>query len=264
MSFSTVSVKNLVRSAFNVAGFDIGRRRITITVPFTVPSIKKLKSLSDKFKPLSDKFKMYHVGCGALIADGFLNIDCNFESYRSSKTTTIASCNLYAVEGRPSTYLLQYDLRNGIPAATDSLEVIYHSHFFEHLTDHEGIAFLSECHRCLAPGGVMRFAVPDFELWCGNYVSKNSEFFNWYRSIYLGNNTIHYKTNALVFMGMLYNWGHRMAYDYGSLVERLGTTGFTKVRRADWSTSEKIPNIASVEEPKSERRVESLVVECTK
>jgi predicted SAM-dependent methyltransferase len=250
---------------FSVVGFEIGRRPITINVP----SVKKLTS-SDKFKPLSDKFKMYHVGCGSLIADGFLNIESDFEfyrdleSYRSSKATTIASYKLYAVEGRRSTYLLQHDLRNGIPAATDSLEVIYHSHFFEHLTDHEGIAFLSECHRCLAPGGLMRFAVPDFELWCGNYVSGNSEFFNWYRSVYLHNNTLHYKTNALVFTGMLYNWGHRMAYDYGSLAERLFTTGFTKIRRADWATSEKIPNIASVEEPESQRRIESLVVECTK
>ena len=85
----------------------------------------------------------------------------------------------------------------------------------------------------------MRFAVPDFELWCANYVSGNSEFFNWYRGAYLNNNTLHYKTNALVFMGMLYNWGHRMAYDYNSLVERLDTTGFTKIRRAYWGTSEK-------------------------
>jgi len=110
----------------------------------------------------------------------------------------------------------------------------------------------------------MRFAVPDFELWCGNYVAGNSEFFNWYRSTYLNNNEQHYKTNALVFMGMLYNWGHRMAYDYPSLVERLGTTGFTKIRRADWAVSGKISNIASVEGLESERRMESLVVECTK
>ena len=225
---------------------------------------EKLTS-SDKFKPLSDKFKMYHVGCGPLIADGFLNIDYEVKPSRlRSRTTTIASYELYAVEGRPSTYVLQHDLRTGIPAATDSLEVIYHSHFFEHLTDQEGLAFLCECHRCLAPGGLMRFAVPDFELWCGNYVSGNSEFFDWYRNTYLNNNTPHYKTNALVFMGMLYNWGHRMAYDYTSIVDRLDATGFTKICRADWGTSEKIQNIALVEELKSERRVESLVVECTK
>ena len=144
MFFSTSFVKNLVRSAFNVVGFEITRRPNTITLPF----IKKL-TLSDA--SLSDKFKMYHVGCGPLIADGFLNIDGNFKSYQSDKTTKIKSGKPYAVEGRPSTFLLQHDLRNGIPAATNSLEVIYHSHFFEHLTDHEGIAFLSECHRCLAP-----------------------------------------------------------------------------------------------------------------
>ena len=73
MFFSTSFVKNLVRSAFDVVGFEITRRPNTITLPF----IKKL-TLSDA--SLSDKFKMYHVGCGPLIADGFLNIDGNFES----------------------------------------------------------------------------------------------------------------------------------------------------------------------------------------
>ena len=118
-------------------------------------TLSSIKNLTSSDASLSDKFKMYHVGCGPLLADWFLNIDGNFE-FESGK--------LYAVKGRPSTYLLKHDLRNGIPAGTDSLEVIYHAHFFEHLTDHEGIAFLSECHRCLAPGGLMRFAVPDFEL----------------------------------------------------------------------------------------------------
>ena len=110
----------------------------------------------------------------------------------------------------------------------------------------------------------MRFAVPDFKLWCTNYISGNNEFFNWYRRTYLDNNTAHYKTNALVFTGMLYNWGHKMAYDYESLVERLSATGFTNIRPAFWGTSEKIPNMASLEEPQNERRVESLVVECIK
>jgi predicted SAM-dependent methyltransferase len=145
-----------------------------------------------------------------------LNIACNSELHRSSKTTKILSGKPHAVKERPSTYFLQHDLRNGIPAASDSLQVIYHSHLFEHLTYDEGIAFLSECHRCLAAGGLMRFALPDFELWCANYVSGNSVFFHWYRSAHLRNNSMRYKTNALVFMGSLYNWGHKLDFGHFS------------------------------------------------
>jgi predicted SAM-dependent methyltransferase len=260
MSFATPLVEHLVRSAFDLLGFDIKRRRRAIR---TRPSTKKRTTFDGS---ISGRFKMYHIGCGPDIVDEFLNIDGDFDSwfeYNLRCPYNLQSDRLYAVRGKPSTYVLQHDLRNGIPAASDSLKVIYHSHFLEHLTDDQGIAFLSECHRCLAPGGSMRFAVPDFNLWCSNYISGNTKFFNWYRNAYLDDNP-HYKTNAQVFMGMLYNWGHKMAYDYGSLVERLGTIGFTNIRRADWGTSEKIPNIASLEDPQSVRRPESLVVECTK
>jgi len=248
MSFAT----SLVRSAFDLLGFEIRRRhRIRIA------ELSFDGSLADRVKSLSDRFKMYHIGCGVAMVDGFLNIDAGFEYGQQSG-------KLYALCRKPSTYILEHDVKNGIPAASESLEVIYHSHFFEHLTDHEGIGFLSEFHRSLVSGGLMRFAVPDFNLWCSNYISGNNEFFNWYRKAYLSDNTLHYKTNALVFMGMLYNWGHRMACDYESLTERLVTIGFTKIRRADWGISEKIRNIALFEEPQSQRRVESLVVECTK
>jgi SAM-dependent methyltransferase len=158
MSFATPLVEHLVRSAFDLLGFDIKRRRRAIR---TRPSIKKRTTFDGS---ISGRFKMYHIGCGPDIVDEFLNIDGYFDSwfeYNLRCPYNLQSDRLYAVRGKPSTYVLQHDLRNGIPAASDSSKVIYHSHFLEHLTDDQGIAFLSECHRCLAPGGSMRFAVPD-------------------------------------------------------------------------------------------------------
>lgn len=194
------------------------------------------------------------------MADGFLNIDGDFDWIPKQLKDGVP----YPVAGRPATFILKHDLRSGIPALTNALQIIYHSHFLEHLADDEGTAFLSECHRCLAPGALMRFAVPDLRLWCSNYVSGKDEFFDWYRRAHLNGDKIRYGTNASVFMGMLYNWGHKMAYDFETLSALLAHAGFAEIRRAEWGVSEKFPAILSVEDPASERRFESLVIECAK
>ena len=208
---------------------------------------------------LSDQVKQYHLGCGDIFLDGFLNIDGDLKRFFSNVVDDVP----LLVNGRPMAAILQYDLRNGIPAAPDSLAVIYHSHFFEHLSDREGVAFLSDCNKCLSPGGLMRFALPNFQLWAENYLSNNTEFFNWYRSTYLGSDVSRFRTNASVFTAMLYNWGHRNSYDFETLTHLLEDAGFTNVQRVDWGVSDKIPAMETIED-QNPRRFESLVIECIK
>ena len=110
----------------------------------------------------------------------------------------------------------------------------------------------------------MRFAVPDFELWCTNYVSSKKEFFDWYRNICLESWLETHQENAMVFSGMLYNWGHKMAYDFQSLSARLSEIGFVDITRMQWGISQRVHSLAVLETPDSQRRIESLVVECRK
>jgi predicted SAM-dependent methyltransferase len=171
-----------------------------------------------------------------------------------------------AIASKRNTYVMSYDLRNGIPAGDNSLEVIYHCHFLEHLSYDDGYFFLCECFRCLIPRGVMRFALPDMELWCRNYASGNSEFFDWYRQTNLNS---HYpnqrnETNGMVFSAAFYNWCHRMAYDYDSLLVRLSQIGFVDIKREAWGDSEAVPQISFLEPADSDYIRESLVVECRK
>ena len=51
----------------------------------------------------------------------------------------------------------------GIPLPDRSAACIYHSHLFEHLPLAVARRFLGECRRVLAPGGILRIVVPDFE-----------------------------------------------------------------------------------------------------
>lgn len=46
--------------------------------------------------------------------------------------------------------------------ADESVSLIYASHILEHFGRHEVEGVLNEWHRVLAPGGVLRIAVPDF------------------------------------------------------------------------------------------------------
>lgn len=60
--------------------------------------------------------------------------------------------------------IIRWNLAHGVPFAADSFDVVYHSHFLEHLDRDAGIQFLKECHRVLKPGGILRVVVPDLEL----------------------------------------------------------------------------------------------------
>lgn len=75
----------------------------------------------------------------------------------------IADLKMFAQQYRYN--FAQMDLRQGLPnVQTGTVDLIYTSHFLEHLNYTEGLAFLRECRRVLKPDGCMRIIVPDAEL----------------------------------------------------------------------------------------------------
>jgi len=65
---------------------------------------------------------------------------------------------------------LCWDLRQGLPFPDASIEAIYSSHFFEHLTYAQGQALLQECLRTLKPGGTFSICVPNARLYIEAYL----------------------------------------------------------------------------------------------
>ena len=57
----------------------------------------------------------------------------------------------------------QHDLRERLPFKEGQFDAVYHSHVLEHLPHSQALPFLRECHRVLAPGGILRVVVPDLE-----------------------------------------------------------------------------------------------------
>lgn len=204
---------------------------------------------------LSSQFKKFHLGCGTIFIPNYLNIGW---WPHLGEDTVYANPN--GVEG---TYLYNRDLVKGIPAADNSLEVIYHSHLLEHLSYAEGISFIKACYRVLQPGGIMRVLVPDLELWSRNYIDNNQFFFDEYRRGGLADDKELYPTKGSIFMGMLHNHGHKMGYDFETLSHVLMTAGFERIRRTMVQDSD-LPDIAVVEPYFPLKALESLCVECYK
>lgn len=75
------------------------------------------------------------------------------------------------------------DLSKGIPFDAESADAVYHSHVLEHLRTPDAESFLTECHRVLRPGGILRIAVPDLEGICRAYLraleSSSDEDHHW-------------------------------------------------------------------------------------
>jgi SAM-dependent methyltransferase len=115
--------------------------------------------------------KLLNLGCGTKTsnADGAVNIDFGIYTRigRSSALRRIAPYVIGPERAdrlrKTAQSILVYDLSKGIPAADNSVDVVYHSHLLEHLDREVGVGFMREVHRVLRPGGIQRISVPDFE-----------------------------------------------------------------------------------------------------
>jgi predicted SAM-dependent methyltransferase len=101
-----------------------------------------------------------HLGCGPDEREGWLNID-----YRPGATLGYD----------PTRNFLNYDLRSGLPLPDASAELIFSSHFFEHLRHEHATQLMRECRRVLKPGGRARFQMPDYESAFAGYIRRDPE-----------------------------------------------------------------------------------------
>lgn len=65
----------------------------------------------------------------------------------------------------------QADLLGRLPVADGSLQMVYCSHFIEHVPRTHVLGLLQECRRVLQSGGLLRLVVPDLQEMCGRYLA---------------------------------------------------------------------------------------------
>jgi predicted SAM-dependent methyltransferase len=127
---------------------------------------------------------------------------------------------------------LHWDLTRRLPFPDGSAQAVFLEHVCEHFTLAGDLALLAECHRLLAPGGIIRVGVPDF----GRYLSS-----------YAGDRTFIERerpgrpTPLLAVAEVALGHGHRSVWDAETLERVLGEAGFEDVRRRAWGDSDLDP-----------------------
>jgi len=120
-------------------------------------------------KVMSDKRAMLNIACGTKMNQGWTNVDFSpyvrlrkympFAKilYKTGLLSSLRWERLCAVD--PETVC--WDLRKGLPWEANTFDVVYHSHFLEHIPKAAVVPFLLECYRVLKPNGILRVVVPD-------------------------------------------------------------------------------------------------------
>lgn len=160
-----------------------------------------------------------------------LNVGC-FTTMFHYGWTNIDALDVNAFAQHYRYVFRQLDVRNGLPYPTAGVDLIYTSHFLEHLTYAEGVKFLRECRRVLKPGGAVRVIVPDAELLTAAYAKSLpmwdlGDISGYTLAEYgeINDGVANTPTSAGKLWALLHE-GHSAAYDRKTLGFALNSAGF--------------------------------------
>jgi len=118
----------------------------------------------------------------------------------------------------------RYDMREALPHATGSVDLIFCHHALEHLTYDDGKRFLFECRRVLKPkDGFMRIVVPDFGFVGKCYVDYPNKSMDNLK--YISEECEKYPIGVAQLWSIIGS-GHQSAYDGDTLTQFLKASGF--------------------------------------
>ena len=181
--------------------------------------------------------KYLQIGCGYNIYDDFINMD---------------------IEWKPN--VIPWDIstisKDNYPIANDSLDGIYTEHCLEHIPFESTKDNLKEFYRILKPGGTVRIAVPDGELFIDAYVkAKKGENYSIPHPEELEEKTLMMTLNKVA-----RGYGHLFLYDFETMELILREAGFKTIKQETYRSGSNPTLLVDSEL----RRAESLYVEATK
>lgn len=134
-----------------------------------------------------------HIGCGQQAIPGWINIDNQ------------------ALPGVDRVL----DVRQGLPFR--GVSAIYAEHFLEHLALDDGLGFLKDCRRALAPAGVLRLSTPNLDwVYATHYRTSPSS----------AEETVH---DCFQLNRAFHGWGHQFLYNRATLEAALKAAGFATI-----------------------------------
>lgn len=160
-------------------------KTIILIISFLIRN-KKIKADGKKI--------LVNLGCGLRCLPNWINVDGSLTAFFGNKKLSLINRFLYKFAGASVYYSFKeyneiiqksglhfFDLRCGIPFKNESINVIYSSHFIEHIKKEDAQNFLKDCYRTLKSSGLMRLVVPDldfaFEIYKKGQISEMLERF---------------------------------------------------------------------------------------
>ena len=177
-----------------------------------------------------------NLGAGGFPLEGWINVDGGDGSH-------------YDAPDDPR--IVRLDVFEALAAIPDgTLDFVHSEQFLEHFTRQEGLRIARECHRVLAPGGVVRVQVPDLELVVSLYRNE-LDFADWetvqlpHRLRHVGEARDPYGslapgerfTPAIMINNGFHMDGHRFLYDFETLSQTLALAGFARISRERFGES---------------------------
>lgn len=131
----------------------------------------------------------------------------------------------------PSPQEVYLDATKHLPFPSGSIQYIYGEHVIEHLTYEDGLAFLKECRRVLAPGGKIRVATPNLRKYILllqepksdeqlRYIQTKLRYHGWEATAHPDIEILNLEFRS---------FGHQFIYDPQSLSDVLTQAGFQHV-----------------------------------
>jgi predicted SAM-dependent methyltransferase len=153
------------------------------------------------------------------------------------------------------------DICKKLPFEDGSVDWVYAEHLVEHVSLADGITWLTEVRRILAPGGLLRLTTPDLATYVDGYQEGNAFFDRHRKRLHaIGLGPPMPARRAFMFNQIFYLYGHRWLYDLDELRYALGEAGFDPdtVRRESFRKGAR-PDVADLD--RVLRKEESMYIE---
>lgn len=208
-----------------------------------------------------------NLGCGNSFVNGYLNCD-NSPSIRISKVLALGFILRYSkiISEKQYSYIkwlknnkIVYADAKKLPFNTSSVDVLYSSHMFEHLSRYAVDRFLNEAYRVLSNEGIMRLAIPDLRKVIEDY-NQNKDANNFMQTLDVIPSSNNSFVERLKFLITGFR-NHQWMYDEDSIVALLKKYKFKNIRvlTPGETTIREYGNLDLYE-----RKNESIYIECTK
>lgn len=144
-------------------------------------ALLRQKKAEYKYCAVSDRLRQHlltsldvklHFGCGPRILKGWVNIDLAFAPYEKYLQYYGDEFYSSAVRGGEEDLFVIDVTKESLPLADNTVDVVFHEDFIEHLDQRSQMLFFAETYRVLKPGGIHRVNTPDLK----TSMLKNSNF----------------------------------------------------------------------------------------